>query len=95
MGDGYAVVYRPEAVAEDLSRIPRNVQARILRAIESRLMTEPARYGERLRRSLTGLWKLRVGDYRVCYEIQEHTVTVWAIRNRRDVYAILERRRSP
>lgn len=40
-----------------------------------------------------GLWKLRVGDYRVCYEIQERTVTVWAIRNRRDVYTILERRR--
>ncbi len=64
-----------------------------MRAIESRLMTEPAKYGERLRRSLTGLWKLRVGDYRVCYDIQERTVTVWAIRNRRDVYAILERRR--
>jgi len=90
---GYSVVYRPETVTEDLPRIPRNMQTRIMRAIESRLMTEPARYGERLRRSLTGLWKLRVGDYRVCYEIQERTVTVWAIRSRRDVYAILERRR--
>jgi len=90
---GYSVVYRPETVTEDLPRIPRNMQTRIMRAIESRLMTEPARYGERLRRSLTGLWKLRVGDYRVCYEIQGRTVTVWAIRSRRDVYAILERRR--
>ena len=94
MSDGYAVVYRPEAASEDLPRIPRNVQARIMRAIESRLKTEPARYGERLRRSLTGLWKLRVGDYRVCYEIQDRTVTVWAIRHRRDIHAILERRRS-
>ena len=93
MSAGYSVVYRPETVTEDLPRIPRNMQTRIMRAIESRLMTEPARYGERLRRSLTGLWKLRVGDYRVCYEIQERTVTVWAIRSRRDVYAILERRR--
>jgi len=93
VSDGYSVVYRPETVAEDLSRVPRNVQTRTLRAIERRLMTEPARYGERLRRSLTGLWKLRVGDYRVCYEIQGRTVTVWAIRNRRDVYAFLEHRR--
>lgn len=93
MSAGYSVVYRPETVTEDLPRIPRNMQTRIMRAIESRLMTEPARYGERLRRSLTGLWKLRVGDYRVCYEIQGRTVTVWAIRSRRDVYAILERRR--
>ena len=93
MSAGYSVVYHPETVTEDLPRIPRNMQTRIMRAIESRLMTEPARYGERLRRSLTGLWKLRVGDYRVCYEIQGRTVTVWAIRSRRDVYAILERRR--
>ena len=93
MSAGYSVVYRPETVTEDLPRIPRNMQTRIMRAIESRLMTEPARYGERLRRSLTGLWKLRVGDYRVCYEIQGRTVTVRAIRSRRDVYAILERRR--
>ena len=93
MSAGYSVVYRPETVTEDLPRIPRNMQTRIMRAIESRLMTEPARYGERLRRSLTGLWKLRVGDYRVCYEIQGRTVTVWAIRSRRDVYAIMERRR--
>ena len=90
---GYSVVYRPDAVKEDLPRIPRNLQTRILRAIEQRLVTEPARYGERLRRSLAGLWKLRVGDYRVCYEIQGRTVTVWAIRNRQDVYAIPERRR--
>jgi len=93
VSDGYVVVHRPEVIAEDFSRIPRNVQARTLRAIASRLATEPARYGERLRRSLTGLWKLRVGDYRVCYEIQACVVTVWAIRNRRDVYAILGRRR--
>ncbi len=93
MNGGYLVVYRPEVAAEDLPPIPRNVQARIMRAIEGRLMTEPARYGERLRRSLAGLWKLRVGDYRICYEIQERTVTVWAVRHRRDIYAILERRR--
>ena len=93
MGDRYAVVYRPEAVIEDLPSIPRNVQARILRAIERRLITEPTKYGERLRRSLAGLWKLRVGDYRVCYELHDRTVTLWAIRNRRDIYAILQRRR--
>lgn len=86
MDDGYLVAYRPEVAAEDLPGIPRNVQRRILRAIESRLMTEPAKYGARLRRSLTGLWKLRVGDYRICYEIRERTVTVWAIRHRRDIY---------
>jgi len=91
--DRYAVVYRPEVATEDLPRVPRNLRARIIRAVETRLMTEPARYGERLRRSLIGLWKIRVGDHRVCYEIEGHTVTAWAIRHRREIYSILQRRR--
>jgi mRNA interferase RelE/StbE len=90
----YALLYRPEVLEEDLPRIPRNLRGRIFRAIEARLMTEPARYGERLRRSLSGLWKIRVGDYRVCYEIAAQAVTVWAIRHRRDVYPTVERRRG-
>ncbi|MDR7523686.1 MAG: type II toxin-antitoxin system RelE/ParE family toxin [Armatimonadota bacterium] len=94
MDPPYTLLYRPEVVEEDLPRIPQNLRTRIVRAIEARLMTEPARYGERLRRSLSGLWKIRVGDYRICYEIEAQAVTVWAIRHRRDVYSILERRRG-
>lgn len=88
-----SIVYRPEVVDEDLADIPGNVQARILTAIERRLGTEPFRYGQRLRRSLRGLWKLRVGDYRVCYQIEGNTVTVWAVRHRREVYGVAESRR--
>ena len=94
MGDRYAVVYRPEAVIEDLPSIPRNVQARILRAIERRLITEPTKYGERLRRSLAGLWKLRVGDYRVVFKIVKNEVWIFAIMHRRDVYQRIETRLS-
>ena len=49
-------------------------------------MTEPARYGLRLRRSLAGLWKLRVGDYRLVYGIHGSRVTVWAVLHRKVVY---------
>ncbi|HAZ08602.1 MAG TPA: type II toxin-antitoxin system RelE/ParE family toxin [Elusimicrobia bacterium] len=89
----YAVDYRPEVEKEDFPPIPRNLQIRILRAIESRLKTAPTRYGQRLRRSLSDLWKLRVGDYRVVYEIRGHQVTIWAIRQRKEVYDEAEKRR--
>ncbi len=92
MPPAYEVGYRPEVIADDLPEIPRNLQLRIVRAVESRLMAEPARYGVRLRRSLAGLWKLRVGDYRVVYEIHGRTVTVWAIRHRKEVYGEVETR---
>jgi mRNA-degrading endonuclease RelE of RelBE toxin-antitoxin system len=55
------------------------------RAIEARLATEPEKYGTRLRRSLLGLWKLRVGDYRVVFELQAGRVRVWAIVHRKRV----------
>jgi mRNA interferase RelE/StbE len=88
----YEVRYRPEVADEDLAALPRNLQKRILDAIDTRLKTEPARYGVRLRRSLWGLWKLRVGDYRVVYEIVDCEVFVWAIAHRKSVYRQVERR---
>lgn len=88
----YEVRYRPEVLEEDLAGMPRNLQKRILDAIDSRLRTEPAKYGVRLRRSLWGLWKLRVGDYRVVFEIADFEVFIWAIAHRKSVYREVERR---
>jgi mRNA interferase RelE/StbE len=92
---GYEVELRPEVVAEDLPEPSANIRARIIRAVESRLTTEPTRYGVRLRQSLGGLWKIRVGDYRIVYETEGKKVTVWAIRHRKDVYEAAERRWLP
>jgi mRNA interferase RelE/StbE len=43
---------------------------------------------EALTDDLTGLYKLRVGDYRVLYEIlhDEQTIVIHAIGHRRDIY---------
>lgn len=92
MSATYEVIYRPEVWAEDLASVPRNIQKRILRAIELRLTTEPAQYGTRLRRSLSSLWKLRVGDYRVVYEIEARTVRIWTIAHRKRAHLEVERR---
>lgn len=92
MPDSYDVTYRSEVLEEDLPRIPRNLQKRILSAIENRLMTEPVHYGTRLRRSLSALWKLRVGDYRVVYEISGRTVRIWTIAHRKRAYEEAESR---
>jgi mRNA-degrading endonuclease RelE of RelBE toxin-antitoxin system len=88
------IVYRPEVLKEDLRDLPRNIRTRIVRAIESRLGTEPERYGSRLRRSLVGLWKLRVRDYRVVYDFEGETVRIWMIAHRSRVYDEVARRRS-
>ena len=41
---------------------------------------------ERLHRELSGLYKLRAGDYRIVYSIQRDRITIETVGHRRDVY---------
>jgi mRNA interferase RelE/StbE len=81
----YNLLYHPE-IPEDLSGLPKNIRSRISKAIEQRLLQDPLKYGEPLRRSLKGYRKLRVGDYRVIYRIQHKNIIVLKIGNRKEVY---------
>ncbi len=76
----------------DLEGLPANLWRRVLKAMEGRLTVDPARYGVRLRQNLRGLWKLRVGDYRIVYEIEGQTVRIWAVLHRKLVYPETARR---
>ncbi len=87
----YRIEVRDDALA-DLEALPANLRQRMTKAMESRLGLDPARYGIRLRRDLRGLWKLRVGDYRIAYEIEGQVVRVWAILHRKLVYPEVGRR---
>ena len=81
----FVPVYHPE-VARDIAGFPRNIKSRIQKAIEARLILDPVKFGEPLRRSLSGFRKLRVGDYRVIYRIQGQTVIILKIGHRKEVY---------
>ena len=90
----YTLVYHPEVRSEDIPPINRDLRKRIARAVESRLTTEPERYGEPLRGTLKGYWKLRVGDYRVVFKVIRNEVWILAIIHRREVYGRIVRRLS-
>lgn len=82
----YSLVYHHDVPTDDLPLIPRDVRERIRRAIEARLTSAPADYGKPLRHSLKSLWSLRMGDYRVVYQIRAHEILILKIGHRRDVY---------
>ena len=84
----YQVVYHPTVLSNDLPSVNRNLQRRIVRAIEQRLATEPTYYGEPLRHELKGYWKLRVGDYRVIYRLVGDKVLIVAIGHRKESYPL-------
>jgi len=70
----FVLLYHPDVKAIDLQRIDSKLKERIRKAIETRLTSAPHQYGEPLRKTLKGYWKLRVGDYRVVFKIVETEV---------------------
>ena len=75
---------------KQLRKLDRPIQKRLIDWIEDRIngCKNPRHFGEPLRGDLAGLWRYRVGDYRIICEIQEQQVVVLvlAIGHRRDVY---------
>lgn len=90
-GRSYELIFHHE-FPKDLKKVPANLRERILRAIQERLAQAPEQYGERLRQSLHGYWKLRVGDFRVVFEIAGRTVRIYGARDRREVYGAVGKR---
>jgi mRNA interferase RelE/StbE len=90
----YAVSYHHLVKSEDLPKLDNTAKARIRRAIETRLMVAPEEYGEPLRRTLKGYWKLRVGDYRVVFTVEGDRIIILGIRHRRDIYKVMTEDRA-
>jgi mRNA interferase RelE/StbE len=65
---------------KDLPGLDPAARSRVLRAIREKLTSNPEAYGERLRAELHGYWKLRVGEYRVIYEVRRSLVTVLVLK---------------
>lgn len=74
------------SAVRDLGRIAKTDRARLVEAID-RLSENPF-LGSALKGELRGLRRLRVGDYRVLYELQQDALLVLVVRiaHRRDVY---------
>ncbi|MEK7535374.1 MAG: type II toxin-antitoxin system RelE/ParE family toxin [Patescibacteria group bacterium] len=87
----YSVHYRP-AVYKDAAKLQKAELLRIKISIEQKLTVSPQTYGLPLRGELSRYWKLRVGSYRVVYEILPDRVVILAIAHRKDVYSISPRR---
>jgi mRNA interferase RelE/StbE len=76
--------------ARDLRKLGPDAEGLILRYLRERIATseDPRRFGRPLTRDLKGLWRYRVGDYRIVASIEEDrfVVLVVTVGHRRDVY---------
>jgi len=73
-----------------LRKLDRPVQKRLLDWLFDRLegCKNPRHFGEPLRGDLAGLWRYRVGDFRIICEIQDEKLVVLALAvgHRREIY---------
>ena len=86
MSRGYAVEFRPRALRA-LRKLPEVAQRRLLSAIEA-LADDPRPSGVKKLKGGDGIYRLRVGTYRVLYQIRDDVllVLVTDVGHRRDVY---------
>ena len=76
--------------ARDLRKLDMPGQRRNLRYLRERIATDedPRRFGHALTGDLKGLWRYRVGDYRIVASIADErfVVLVVTVGHRREVY---------
>lgn len=82
----YRISYYQEVVDVDIPVLPETIKQRVKQAIDERLISRPDAYGKPLRRTLSGYRKLRIGDWRVVYRVQDDTVKIIIIAHRSKVY---------
>ena len=82
----YKVILKP-SVHKDLRALPKSTAGRVFKVIEE-LKNDPLPRQSIKLSGLEHLYRIRVGDYRIIYEIdlELQEISVFYVRHRRDVY---------
>lgn len=85
----WAIEFVP-AAAKELKKLGKAEAARIITTLETRVaaLDDPRTLGSALTGELGGLWRWRIGDYRVVARIENERITILVVRvaHRREVY---------
>ena len=78
------------AAAKELKKLGKTEAGRIIATLETRIapLDDPRALGSALTGELGGLWRWRIGDYRVVARIVDERITILVVRvgHRREVY---------
>jgi len=73
---------------KELAKLDKSAAKRIIRFLRERVSADPRSSGKALKGDHSGLWRYRVGDYRVICEIYDEKISVLVVRvgHRKEVY---------
>jgi len=82
----YSVQFKPAALRQ-LERLPREIQRRVAVRIEM-LREDPTPAGCKRLAGMPDAWRIRIGDYRLVYQVQRHVLLVLVLKigHRREAY---------
>ncbi len=79
-----------DSAFKELSKLDKQEQKNIIRYLRNRIAVsdDPRNFGQALRANFSGLWKYRVGNYRIICSINDNELTVLVLRvgHRRQIY---------
>jgi mRNA interferase RelE/StbE len=74
----------------ELRKLDPEIQQQILKYLRKRIVEggDPRAFGKHLRQNLAGLWRYRVGDYRLICRFEDARVVVLVLKvgHRREIY---------
>ena len=73
-------------VKNDIKKIAKNWLLQIMESVNTKLTTDPVKFGKPLRKALKNYRRLRVGNYRVIYKVDSDIVKIFAIAHRSIIY---------
>jgi mRNA interferase RelE/StbE len=70
-----------ERAQHDLAKLDKPIAKRILRFLEDRVAPsqDPRAFGHSLKHQFSGLWRYRVGDYRILCQIEDEKLIVLVV----------------
>ena len=90
----YQIIYEEAVIREDFPRLGESVRQRIIKEVGKKLSVAPNQFGRPLEDVLKGYRRLRVGDYRVIYRVDNTSVLVVMVIHRRTKYKEVKERVS-
>ncbi len=79
----YQIEFKPKVI-KDLQKIPVNDRERIINKIEA--MQDDLQGDVKRLTNFTPEYRLRVGDYRILFELEEQTIIVYRVKHRSQAY---------
>jgi mRNA interferase RelE/StbE len=81
----------PNAIKQ-MAKLDKTISTRILKFLRERIekLDDPRQVGARLQGALSGLWKYRVGDYRIICSLENVRLVVLVLRvgHRKEIYKL-------